>query len=50
MTVIRAAVLIFLLIILCAAAYRIIRHAISGDLEREKKWAEYEHRNNQTKR
>ena len=36
--------------VLCAAAFVIIRRVIRRDLEREKKWAVYEHRNNQTKR
>ncbi len=36
--------------VLCAAAFGIVRRVMRGDLEREKKWAAYEHRNNRLKR
>ena len=42
-------VLVFFLV-LCAAAFGIVRRVMRGDQEREKKWAAYEHRNNQSKR
>ena len=43
-------IVLILFPLLCAAAFGIVRRVMRGDLEREKKWAVYEHRNNQTKR
>ena len=38
------------LLLLIAAAYAGVKGMLKGDIDRENKWAEYEHRSRKTKR